>query len=434
MAVLCGRKVTDPRGISIDFRAALLAACLLASAWLASPAAAQSDLFTVSKVPIDVTANSAVEAREQAIAQGHRAALDRLFQRLVPAEYWRDVPELPLQDIFALTVNFSVDDERTSDVRYIADFTVRFLGDEVQGFLRRSNIPFAVTRSGPVLVVPVWTDEAGSRIWLDNPWYEFWLWHASDAELVPLLVPLGDLQDMSSVSADGAMILNDSMLTPLMERYNAGDIIVTEARLQGSPEEGTARLSTTSLQFSGAGSARLGETFEQGEGEDLEAVMVRAADSLNWEIQEAWKGNNLIAYGNLRSIFVNAYTPDLAAWLEMRDRLQRVAAIDQVKILSISKGGSGLDIAFAGTEQQLSQALAQNKLRLAFNADSQWELSLAEETQPFPNKPRTGLGPRSPASSGFPSETGDHAPSDALEGPSDPALVAPETLSPDTSQ
>jgi hypothetical protein len=434
MAVLCGRKVTDPRGISIAFIAALMTACFLVSVGFAFPAAAQSDLFTVRKVPIDVTANSAVEAREQAIAQGHRDALDRLFQRLVPSEYWRDIPELPLQDIFALTVNFSVDDERTSDVRYIADFTVRFLGDEVQGFLRRSNIPFAVTRSDPVLVVPVWTDEAGSRIWLDNPWYEFWLWHASDAELVPLLVPLGDLQDMSSVSADGALILNATMLTPLMERYNAGDIIVSEARLQGSPEEGTARLATNSLQFSGAGAARLGETFVQGEGEELEEVMRRAADSLTWEIQEAWKRNNLIAYGNLRSIFVNAYTPDLTSWLEMRNRLRRVAAIDQVKILSVSKGGSGLDIAFAGTEQQLSQALAQNDLRLALNVDSQWELSLSEETQPFPNKPRMGIGPSSGSFPGLESESGGHTPPDALEGPGDPAVSAPETLSPDTSQ
>jgi hypothetical protein len=329
MAVLRGRKITDPSGISIDIRAALVTVCLLLSAWLAPAAWAQGDLFTVRDVPVDVTANSAVEAREQAIAQGHRDALDRLFRRLVPAEQWRDIPQLPLQDIFALAVNFSVADERTSDVRYIADFTVRF-------------------------------------------WYEFWLWNASDEGLVPLLVPLGDLQDMSSISADGALSLNASMLTPLTERYNAGDLIVTEARLQGSPEEGSARLITTSLQFSGAGAARLGEVFDQREGEELEDLMARAAESLNGEIQEAWKQNNLIAYGNLRAIFVMAYTPDLASWIEIRDRLRRVAAIEQVKILSVSKSGSGLDISFAGTEQQLSLAMSRDDLRLALNADSGW--------------------------------------------------------------
>jgi hypothetical protein len=434
MAVLRGRKITDPSGISIDIRAALVTVCLLLSAWLAPAAWAQGDLFTVRDVPVDVTAKSAVAAREQAIAQGHRDALDQLFRRLVPAEQWRDIPQLPLQDIFALAVNFSVADERTSDVRYIADFTVRFLGAEVQAYLRRNNIAFAVTRSDPVLVLPVWTDDLGSRVWLDSPWYEFWLWNASDEGLVPLLVPLGDLQDMSSISAGGALSLNASMLTPLIERYNAGDLIVTEARLQGSPEEGSARLITTSLQFSGAGAARLGEVFDQREGEELEDLMARAAGSLNGEIQEAWKQNNLIAYGNLRAIFVMAYTPDLASWTEIRDRLRRVAAIEQVKILSVSKSGSGLDISFAGTEQQLSLAMSRDDLRLALNADSGWELSLSEVAQPFPNKEKVGAGPRFPGFSGGEPEPGEHSPPDMLEGSAEPPLGAPNALGDDVAQ
>ena len=47
---------------------------------------AQAGVFTVSGVPVDVTGNSAVEARETAIAEAHSTAFGILLQRLVPQQ------------------------------------------------------------------------------------------------------------------------------------------------------------------------------------------------------------------------------------------------------------------------------------------------------------------------------------------------------------
>ena len=246
MVIALGRKIVDPKGFAIGFcRTLLLAALIFPPAVLvAGNADAQGNLYVVRGVPVDVTAGSAVDAREQAIAAGHREALNILFRRLVPLDEIALIPTLSLQEVFALTKDFSVENERTSGVRYIADFNASFREDDVQDFLRRSGVSFAVTRSKPVLILPVWTSEAGSTIWFESPWYQFWLGYVNDYGLVPLMTPLGDLQDISSVEPEAALALDPTVLQPLAERYDADDVIVSHAQIQGSPDAGTANMAS----------------------------------------------------------------------------------------------------------------------------------------------------------------------------------------------
>ncbi len=386
MVIGCGRKITNPRGFAIALWA--LAAVFLLSLGLStspSPVRAESNLFTVRDVPVDATAASAVEAREEAIAEGHREAFAMLLSRLVPLAEVGDASGLPLSEIFALSVDFSVRNERTSGVRYLADMTVRFREEKVQSFLRRSGLRFAVARSQPILVLPILSDGRGTRLWLDNPWYDFWLGFASDANLLPLLVPLGDLEDMTKVTIDGALALDSSILSPLAERYGSVDVIVSFLEFKGDLETGSANLKVTSEQFSSQGNARLVETFDQQPGEDLDALLARAAGSLNGQLLEAWKLGNLIEFGEAQEITVSAYTPDLTSWLQIKDRLENTVLVDAIKVRGISRVGSRIDIFFSGSEFQLADALAGKDLRLAQNADLQWELSMFDKPFPLPS-------------------------------------------------
>ncbi len=374
-----GRKIPFQAGFAIGFSrsAALLWLCA-ALLLFAPPLRAQSELFVVRGVAVDVTAGTAVEAREVAISDGHRAALQRLFARLVPLEALGQAPSLSSEQIFALTVDFSVANERTSGVRYLADMTVRFRGDAVQTLLRRNAVSFAVTRGRPVLVLPVFGDQAATRLWVDNPWYDHWIQRPGEEGLVPLLVPLGDLQDLTTVDVAAARALDQDILGDLAARYGTQDVILAKVRLEGDTLSGTATLELLAKQAFGAGGGRLAESFSQEPDETLELLLARAADSLESQVQEAWKAANLIAFDNLRSIFVTALTPDFESWRELRRRLDGVASVQQVRLASLSKQGSDIEISFAGTEQQLTFALRQNDLVLSLNIDSEWELALPE--------------------------------------------------------
>jgi hypothetical protein len=356
---------------------------LLALSLAGQTAVARADgVFTVRDVPVDVTANSAVEARDEAIAEAHVKALQILLRRLVPQEEMGYLQMPGQNEVLNLAENFSVVNERTSTVRYLADFTINFNGDAVQDYLRQSGVSFAVNSSKPLLVVPVMDDGGAPRLWIDNPWYDLWLARPADEGLVPFFVPLGDLGDMASLDAAAALSLDAVRLRDLASRYGIDEVLVTHASLSGDPAAGNASLSIRSHQVFGPGSPSLRENFSQQPGESLEDFLARAADSLDAAIQEAWKTGNLLQFDSLRSAQMKVHAPTLNDWLEVRRRLAHVASIDRVNIVSLSRAGSVIDVTYVGDEQQLQQALYQRDLRLSLDVTGDWLLSLSEAVLP----------------------------------------------------
>ncbi|HMB78028.1 MAG TPA: DUF2066 domain-containing protein [Kiloniellaceae bacterium] len=388
------RKIVDPGTFAMRNCGKLALILLLALGLAGQTAAARADgVFTVRNVPVDVTADSAVQAREAAIAEAHMAALHVLLRRLVPQEELANLRMPSQNEVLNLAENFSVVNERTSNVRYLADFTVNFNGEAVQDYLRQSGVSFAVNSSKPILVVPVMDDGGPPRLWLDNPWYDLWLARPADEGLVPYFVPLGDLGDMASLDAAAALSLDSVRLRDLASRYGIDEVLVTHASLSGDPDAGTAALSVRSHQVFGPGSPSLNETFRQQPEETLDDLMARAADSLDSAVQEAWKTGNLLRFDSLRSAQMKVHAPNLNDWLEVRRRLANVASVDQVRIVSLSRAGSVIDVTYVGDEQQLTQALFQRDLRLALDVTGDWLLSLREAVLPSVTPlPASGTG------------------------------------------
>jgi hypothetical protein len=93
--------------------------------------------YEVSGVQVDVTAADAATARDQAIVEGQRKALQMLIEDLVGIEKAAQVP-LPGDDaISEMVQDFEVESERLSSVRYIGVLTYRFdpllVGDLLSG-------------------------------------------------------------------------------------------------------------------------------------------------------------------------------------------------------------------------------------------------------------------------------------------------------------
>lgn len=366
----------------------LAAGALAAGLAAAGPARAQDagDVFTVRDVAVDETAATAGEARQAALAVGQRRAFRRLIRRLVPESRQSQVPEVDATTLQYYVRDFSVDNERTSSVRYLADLTFRFSPDDIRTLLRGAGVPFAETRGKPVLVLPVFSDGGEPTLWLDtNPWRDVWARRPGDDGLVPLTAPLGDLDDITLIDAERALAGDTEALTAIAGRYGTEDVMVSLATLSGDPETGSAVLQVETRRYEAgrvADSRR--DRLVQVTGEPLDGFLERAAARIDGAVQEAWKEEFLLQFGNQRTIPVIVPLEGLDDWLTVRRRLEGVPAIQQATLSTLSPREAQLELTFFGDEQRLTRALAQRDLFLALRPDSNWELTRSDKPRPAP--------------------------------------------------
>jgi hypothetical protein len=387
---------------------ALLAALGMAAVALmtAGAAAAQgNDVFTVGDVAVDETAATAAEARQAALAVGQERAFRRLMERLVPEDQQARIPDVDANALQYYVRDFSVDNERTSSVRYLADLTFRFSPDQVRGLLRGAGVPFAETRGRPIVVLPVFSDPATEpTLWLeDNPWRNAWAQRPGDDGLVPMVVPIGDLGDISAVDAGTALTGDREALQGIASRYGAEDVLVTMATLSGDPEAGSATLQVETRRYNGGNAASSWQDrLLQVSGEPLDGFLERAAARVDDAIQEAWKQQYLLQFGSQRSILVFVPLTGLDDWLTVRKRLDGVPVIQQATLNSLSRQEAQLEITFVGDEQRLSRVLEQRDLFLALRRDSNWELTRRDAPPPTASQPPSNTPLNTPLNTGQP--------------------------------
>ena len=108
---------------------------------LTGGAQAADSLYEVAKISVDITAQDAVAAREEGMAEAQMRAVKIVLQRLLPLSAQDQIPELSEEDIEGLVNGVSIRSEQNSTTRYIAtlDVSVNERGD--QEAARRSGHP-----------------------------------------------------------------------------------------------------------------------------------------------------------------------------------------------------------------------------------------------------------------------------------------------------
>jgi hypothetical protein len=365
-------------------RLAALALLVLTGWSPGSPALAQSaEVFQVSGIPVDATAADAVAAREQALLDGQLEGLRRLLRRLVPASDHGRLPAVGPGAIQSYVANFEIADERVSSNQYLARLTVRYEPDAVRELLQSAALPYAETVSMPVVVLPVWRPAAGPRLWPDDSlWWQAWAENLDPERLLRLVLPLGDLQDMATVSADGALAGDTVALRTLADRYGAEDVLLVIAtpRSSADPAAGGEAAPAIELEVrrSGIGEANPPETLVARPGEPLEGLMAEAVVGLQDSLDERWKSANLLRYDQAASMVVDIPIARLSDWVEISRGLEGLSEVDQVDVTMFARDNVRARIGYIGDQMSLEEALGRLGLALSREGESWLLLPTAE--------------------------------------------------------
>lgn len=330
---------------------------------------AQSQVFTVTGVPVDARGGTTTDARTKGLQEGQIKALERLLRRLVPNAYQADLPDLSTRDAIDLVRDFSVSNERTASGRYLADLIVRFRPESIRSTLRLAGVPFAETVSKPIAVVPVYQESVVSEpvIWSDsNPWMDAWIRLPQAMGLVPRQLPFGDLEDLSTLRIEDAQARDQVRLQTWAGRYGADDVVVATASLLGSL--GSESVSVT-LYFTRTGAERRLDVPAAG-GQTWSELFIAAAEQAWAVVEDEWKKENMLQFDSSGQITALVPLNSLEDWLTVRSRLEQVPLIDRHELQAIARDRAQVTIYFLGDEDQLKLAMAQSDLGFVWQGEA----------------------------------------------------------------
>ena len=382
--------------LGIALCVALTGTCLLATG--SALAQTYTDPYTVTGIEVDARAANAAAARTVALRNGHRSAFSVLYDRLTLPEARNRLPELDDDAIAGLVRNFGVGEERTSATRYLARMTFTFDREAVQDILSARDIPFSDRVSAPVLVLPVFEAEGRAMLWdRPNPWWDAWSAGRQGPArihegLVPVTLPLGDVEDFRALTAEDAAAGNGDRIRAFAARYDAPAVVVAIARFAPSDGADGGRLDVFWTRYDADG-AFAGEAAYQSDS-GLDPLLESGVATVDDALEEAWKRKTVIEFGAEETLAVRAVFGDLPTWLSIKRNLERSPIVEAVSLQSVSASEAWLQLRYLGDVQQLSAALAQEDLFLE-DIEGTWTVS-------FRTAPSGGLPSSGPASPGTP--------------------------------
>lgn len=344
------------------------------------PAAVNDEAYIIHAIAVDVTAASAVAARDKAIFDGQRTALTQLLERMEAAKAINPA-KLSDNKIAALVKNFEITSEKASNVRYIASMNVRFKPQAVQNLLNNAGVSFVASPTMPIVILPISDSNGRPVLWEENTTWRNALEQLEHKDsLQPVLVPNGELSDIGAVGTQAAIAGDAGSLGAIATLHSASAVIV--AQITGDVIKLSPKQPLT---------IQLTRYDSGGQKSDNQTVVIPATDNSNSQLADAAsRVQDFIMHRSLNTTAeagkanpaqtaqaaMQLYAPltTLPELTRLRQKLGALSAIQRINIQSITREGADLVLEFNGDAVQLQQGMMQQGLSLSQSMTGQWQI------------------------------------------------------------
>ncbi len=339
---------------------------IIISLFFVAPAAAYNSLFIVENVKVDVTAKDSVTAQEQAFEKAQTKAFGVLARRMVDEGQVDTVSKPDSLTISSLIQDYEVTNEQLSAVRYVGTYRFRFRDEAVKKFFSVSGVSFTETRSKTLLVLPVFQKNGKNTIWSQsNLWMGAWSRAQLSAELVPVEVPIGDLDDISDIDDAQALSYKRGKLDRMLGRYNAEEaaimVAVPDIMLAGLAlsDKAAGRLRISIYRTDRARAEFVQDIRLEANGnERVSKFYDRAVKRAFSALQKDWKNKTAVSAAQNELFHLRAPFKSLKQWVKVQNALRATSGISDFSILSVKRTEAFVAFTFRGDARRLRDHLA----------------------------------------------------------------------------
>ena len=369
--------------------AAVVLAAGLALASSSAPAAA-FDPYIVKDLDISIEADSAVEAKDEALSRAAAEGLELVLRRITRQADRARLPAPAANIAEPLLDRLAIVSERVGTITYSGRFRADFSRPAIRALLSRHGVP-AIDQAAPeILIIPVIETSGQSLWWADAaPWADALAATRFEDGLTPARLPTNSRSDLAA-DRDGAMTGDPATLGDFRLRYGTHAALVAVVRFD--PDD-----APFALRLVGEDAAGFIDKEEAIGSADLAAAARRVADMLSGRWKAVLAGDRVsarppIAPSGAGPAAATARTETAAAGSpgshldvrvllhggdrEWRDIQRRLAASRAVTVVAARPAGPRaveLTLRHDGDPRRLADALAAHGLDL-FEAGGRWLL------------------------------------------------------------
>jgi len=332
-------------------------------------------IYTIYHIALDETASSSRQARGIALRKAERTALDKLFRKIIREEDHDKLPDLSDGQVMELVSGIEVANEKSSHIRYIADFTVHFSRDKIYNFLSVLEIPFAETLSNAVNILTVLEKEGTVLLWEENnDWRKAWNSYDTVNNLVPIRMITPSLANRMAITAWQAQNGQAELLQKFTAAQNLRALYVMNASVITDPADGGDSLELTIFSNQGSGpDYKKHITLKDRSGDEtdkLSALYNEAIRQATYWLDNRWKEKVMIHFGTSSHLKVAIKFDQSEDWFQIKKKLENISLIQRITSKKITIAGAEVDMKHSGEVEQIILALEQENLALTRQPDT----------------------------------------------------------------
>jgi Uncharacterized protein conserved in bacteria (DUF2066) len=336
----------------------------------------ETSIFAVQGVEVDVTDTDADTAKNKALIEVQIKAFRMLAERLGNQSIVDSVAKYEEKQVLVFLKSLSIEEESISPGRYKGKLTVRFLPNRIRALYADFGVKVGGEQGPSFLVLAIWKGADGDVLWEDNPWRQAWIDLRAEQSLVPIIVPLGDLDDSEMISVTDVMSDDQVKLEAIRRRYDVQKVIVAYAE----PAENGA------VHARMSGDSPLGKlSFDKvydGESGRVEESAALAATRFHGVMMEKFKSGQGKVVEQKRPTDVNASKTisvrvpfaGPSEWNGLRSRILSTPGVTGLDVSSLGADGAVVSLSFAGNPDDLQSSMQASGLNMS-RAGGGWLIS-----------------------------------------------------------
>lgn len=323
-----------------------------------------SDLFSIPSISVLAEDKTAVIAREIALKEGQEKAFGQLIHKIVPMENQGDIPDLTTEDILNFVQDVSIQSEKTTSTKYMADISVRFNAESIRSFLRAHHVPFLTQIPPKLVLLWIFKNEYGALFLFEkeNPIYQYLARKDVKDDLFDFVIPDENKVENQTITAERMINSHLEMIQPLLKEYKTkGAMIVytypymngyqTQARIYPDMKEPFAISFATDMSEN---------VFS-----DIWAQFT-ALSTQKWQELKIDRSEKFVTYQIIVPVL------SLEAWVNIQKKLVSHTAFKEMIIKTLKNNQIILEIPFKESEEELLYILRQQGFQVFKSADSIW--------------------------------------------------------------